>query len=38
MIYRMATLSDLNNVWDKDIKEHPSDDRYIRWKKEYLNC
>ena len=37
MIYRMATLSDLNNVWDKDIKDHPSDPRYIRWKKEYID-
>lgn len=37
MIYRMATLDDLNNVWDKDISKHPEDNRYIRWKKEYID-
>ena len=38
MIYRIATILDLENVWNKDINKHPDDDRYIRWKKEYLNC
>ena len=33
MIYRLATLEDLNNDWDKDIDKHPDDSRYIRWKK-----
>ena len=37
MIYRLATLEDLNNVWDKDIDKHPDDSRYIRWKKEYID-
>ena len=37
MIYRLATLEDLNNVWDKDINKHPGDNRYIRWKKEYID-
>ena len=37
MIYRMATIEDLNSVWDKDIDSHPNDLRWIRWKKEYLD-
>lgn len=37
MIYRLATLDDLNNVWDKDINRNPSDDRWKRWKKEYID-
>jgi GNAT superfamily N-acetyltransferase len=36
MIYRLATLEDLNNVWDKDIHNNQNDSRYIRWKKEYI--
>ena len=37
MIYRLATLEDLNNVWDKDIKRNSEDDRWKRWKKEYID-
>lgn len=37
MIYRLATLDDLNNVWDKDIARNPSDERWKRWKKEYID-
>lgn len=37
MIYRLATLEDLNNVWDKDIHNNQNDSRYIRWKKEYID-
>ncbi len=37
MIYRIATILDLENVWNKDINKHPDDDRYIRWKKEYID-
>ena len=37
MIYRMATLDDLNNVWDKDISKNPHDERWKRWKTEYIN-
>ena len=35
--YRMATVEDLNSVWDKDIERNPGDDRWRRWKKEYLD-
>ena len=37
MIYRLATLDDLNNVWDKDINRNPDDERWKRWKKEYID-
>ena len=37
MIYRLATIEDLISVWDKDIERHLEDNRYIRWKKEYLD-
>ena len=37
MIYRMATIADLENVWDKDIRNNTDDVRYIRWKKEYID-
>lgn len=36
MIYREAIIEDLENVWNKDIRENPNDDRWIRWKKEYI--
>lgn len=36
MIYRMATIEDLNYVWDKDIERNIDDDRWKRWKKEYI--
>ena len=34
--YRVATLEDLNNVWDKDIRGNIGDERYKRWKNEYI--
>ncbi|MBQ7831341.1 MAG: GNAT family N-acetyltransferase [Clostridia bacterium] len=35
--YRIATAVDLDKIWDKDISENPSDDRWIRWKKQYTD-
>lgn len=37
MIYREATLEDLENVWNKDIRAHPNDERWVKWKQEYIN-
>lgn len=34
--YRMASLEDLNKIWDDDIKKHPNDQKYIRLKKQYI--
>lgn len=36
MEYRVATLDDLDKIWDKNIASHPGDDRWVRWKKEYI--
>lgn len=35
--YRKATLFDLEKIWDKDIKENKDDERYIKWKKQYID-
>lgn len=35
-IYRKATLTDLEKIWNKDIKENENDERYIKWKKQYI--
>lgn len=35
--YRMATIEDLNFVWDKDIEKNQGDNRWKRWKKEYID-
>ena len=35
--YRKATLKDLNIIWDKDIKANRDDERYIIWKKSFIN-
>ena len=37
MEYRLATLSDLNKIWDKNIQKHPDDLRWVKWKEEYIN-
>lgn len=34
-IYRIATIKDLEKIWDKDISENESEERYIRWKEQY---
>lgn len=36
MEYRKATLTDLENIWAKDIAKHPGDERYVRWKSQYI--
>ena len=37
MTYRISTVDDLISVCDKDIARNPEDERWIRWKKEYLD-
>ena len=34
--YRVATMSDLELLWDANIAANPGDDRWIRWKDEYI--
>lgn len=35
-VYRQATREDLENIWDKDIKENGQSECWIRWKKQYI--
>ena len=34
--YRLATLQDLEVIWNKNIADNPKDERWIRWKEEYI--
>lgn len=35
--YNKAAWEDLNRIWDISIAENPGDERYIRWKKQFLD-
>lgn len=35
--YRVASESDLEAIWNKDIKRNLSDARWVKWKGEYIN-
>lgn len=35
-LYRKANLADLEKIWDKNIREHKGDKRWIKWKKEMI--
>lgn len=34
--YRIATLEDLEAIWDKDVKANGNDERWIRWRDQYI--
>lgn len=34
--YRKATLEDLERIWDYNIADNPGDERYIRWKQQFI--
>ena len=36
--YRRATLEDLEKIWNKDIQDNLDDNRYIRWKEEFIKA
>ena len=36
MIYRKATEKDLIAIWNKDILANAGDERYVRWKEQYI--
>ena len=36
MDFRIASEKDLEIIWNKNIKRHPNDDRWKRWKDEYI--
>ena len=35
--YRMATEEDLARIWEKDIAENKGDDRWPRWRAQYIS-
>lgn len=35
-VYRKASLTDLEKIWDKNIREHKGDKRWIKWKNEMI--
>ncbi|MBO5947902.1 hypothetical protein J6Q66_03600 [bacterium] len=35
--YRKATSEDLEKIWNKDIKNNPNEECWIRWKEQYIN-
>lgn len=35
--YKKASLEDLNRLWDRNIAENPGDERWIRWKKQFID-
>ena len=37
MEYRIATLSDLDLIWDKNIKNNPTDLRWVKWKEQFIS-
>lgn len=34
--YRKATAADLEALWDRSIAENPGDERYPRWKEQFI--
>ncbi len=37
MIYRKATLQDLETIWNKDIEKRPNKPQWVIWKKQYID-
>ena len=35
--YRIATLKDLEEIWDMNISDNPNDKRWLRWKEKYIS-
>lgn len=36
VLQRIATPDDLNTLWQYHVDSHPGDDRWVRWRKEYI--
>lgn len=34
--YRKATREDLETIWNKSIADNPGDERYLRWKNQFI--
>lgn len=37
ILYRKASLEDLERLWDHHIADNPGDDRYLRWKTQFIS-
>lgn len=37
VLYRRATVQDLEKIWEKDIAKHGGDKRWANWKERYIN-
>ena len=37
IVYRKATLEDLQTIWNRSIADNPEDLRYLRWKEEFIS-
>lgn len=35
-MYKKANSDELERIWDRNIAENPGDDRYLRWKKQFM--
>lgn len=35
--YRLATLQDLDTIWNKNIADNQEDERWVHWKEEYVS-
>ena len=35
--YRKATIEDLERIWDFNIAKNPGDERWVKWKEEYIS-
>ena len=35
--YRVATIADLETIWNFNIAKNPGDERWVRWKEEYIH-
>lgn len=36
LTYRLATLQDLEAIWNKNIADNSEDNRWVHWKEEYI--
>jgi GNAT superfamily N-acetyltransferase len=36
IIIKQASQNDLRQIWDKNIADHPGDDRWVAWASEYI--
>lgn len=35
--YKIATKEDLEQIWDMNIEDNPNDERWVKWKDQYIS-